>query len=432
MVLVLDDVGVDRIGVYAEHPDPGRTPNIDLLAREGVLFRNVWASPVCSSTRANALTGRYGFRTGVGDWIHGSSGIGGSGTDPGTGGGAGLGLPLEETILPEVLRHAPSGPYSSAALGKWHLGSDDDGLLHPLRSGFGYHAGSFSNIVDYFHWPKVVNGIEHHSDVYATTDTVDDAIRLTRALPEPWFLWVAFNAPHRPLHAPPDELHTFDLAGSPDQSAAQHMKAMTEALDTEIGRLLASMDPVDRAHTTIILLGDNGTEFAATTPPFSPGHAKGTLYEGGVNVPFIITGPRVQVPASECTALVNVTDVFATVAEIAGLDPVAVLPEDSRHDSISLLPYLADPAAPPRRDWVYAERFFPNGPGPYSQYSRAVRGPRYKLMHLEGLVGSADLFFDLGTDPFEQENLLLGVLSDGAQAELDRLQEVLDRLRVYD
>lgn len=430
MVLVLDDVGVDRVGVYAEHPNPGRTPIIDALAREGVLFRNAWSAPVCSATRANVLTGRYGFRTGIGDVIHGGYGTDGGGIGLGDN-GAGLALSIDETILPEVLRHAPSGPYLSAALGKWHLASVDDGPIHPLRSGFGYHAGSFANIGNYWSWNKLVNGVERQTHVYATTDTVDDGIRLARALPGPWFLWVAFNAAHKPFHVPPDELHTFNLSGPPNMSAPQHMKAMTEAMDAEIGRLLAAMDPVTLANTTIILLGDNGTESAATTPPFSAAHAKSTLYEGGVNVPFIVTGPRVQVRGSECAALVNVTDIFATVVEIAGFDPVAVLPEDSTNDSISLLPYLADPAAPSQRDWVYAERFFPNGPGPYDWHSRAIRGPRYKFMHLEGLVGSEDLFFDLEADPFEQENLLPGGLSGEARQELLRFEGILDRLRVY-
>jgi arylsulfatase A-like enzyme len=93
-------------------------------------------------------------------------------------------------------------------------------------------------------------------------------------------------------------------------------KAMVEALDTEIGRLLASLPPAERARTTVLFLGDNGTESCAQASP--SGRAKSTLYEGGIHVPLLASGYRVG--RGECAALVNTTDVFATVAELAGVD----------------------------------------------------------------------------------------------------------------
>lgn len=127
LLVIADDVGVDRVAAYGEHPSPGRTPQIDRLAERGVLFRNAWSNPYCSPTRATVLTGRHGFRTGVGFFV----GM----TTP-------HGLSLAETTLPEVL--APS--HTSLALGKWHLSSFLQGADYPLAAGFAHHAGSLFNL----------------------------------------------------------------------------------------------------------------------------------------------------------------------------------------------------------------------------------------------------------------------------------------------
>jgi arylsulfatase A-like enzyme len=391
LVLVADDVGVDRIGCYAEHPDPGRTPNIDRLARSGVLFRNAWSSPRCSPSRANVLTGRYGFRTGIGDIVTARDTVD---LDP------------AEWILPEVLAFSPFGSYENAALGKWHLGNAASGPTHALQTGFRRHLGAERNIGDYQVWPKNFNGSVQNVNAYATTDLIDDTLRSIEALPEPWFLWVAFNASHTPFHAPPDHLHSQGLHGPPDESPVTHMKAATEAMDTEIGRLLAGVDPDVLANTTIFFLGENGTHPAATDGPFDPDHAKGTLFEGGVNVPLIVAGPRVAEPGSECGALVALTDIFLTVAEIGGVDAPSLLPPGTVLDSTSLLPYLAEPDSPSLRDWVYAERFYPNGPGQPMYHLRAVRGPRYKLIRQRTVTDEVEFLFDLEQDPWEQNDLL--------------------------
>lgn len=119
-LVVLDDVGVDRLAVYGETPTgsrPACTPNLDALAAEGLLFRRAYANPLCSSTRAQILTGRHGFRTGIGGLI--------------TSSGEGPGLSLRERTLPELLAF-----HDSAAIGKWHLAPPaKEGLQHPLRSG---------------------------------------------------------------------------------------------------------------------------------------------------------------------------------------------------------------------------------------------------------------------------------------------------------
>jgi arylsulfatase A-like enzyme len=237
---------------------------------------------------------------------------------------------------------------------------------------------------------------------------------------EPWFLWVAFNAPHRPFHHPPADLHSYSLPANVDDSP-QFMKAMTEAMDTEIGRLLTSLPPGELANTIIIFVGDNGTHQSATESPFVTDHAKGTLYEGGVNVPLLIVGPDI-VPGSECRRLVNVTDLFATIVELAGIQvPVDV-------DSTSLVPYFSNPDMSSLRDWVYSERFYPNGLVNHWVHIRTVRGPRYKLIEKQehGELWSEELF-DLIADPFEQVNLLDSAHASW-EAQYNRLRKILDQL----
>ncbi|TDJ78437.1 MAG: N-acetylgalactosamine 6-sulfatase (GALNS), partial [Planctomycetota bacterium] len=116
------------------------------------------------------------------------------------------------------------------------------------------------------------------SQVYATTDSADEAIAAIRTLPEPWFVWLAFNAPHKPVHEPPAHLHTYapPLVGIPTL-----YRAMVEAMDTEMGRVLAEIGPED----TVIFLGDNGPYEEAITAPQDPTHGKGTIFEGGSACP---------------------------------------------------------------------------------------------------------------------------------------------------
>jgi arylsulfatase B len=182
------------------------------------------------------------------------------------------------------------------------------------------------------------------------------------------------------------------------------MKAMTEAMDTEIGRLLASMDPATLANTYVIFVGDNGTNGEAITPPWDPAKGKGTVFEGGINVPLIITGPTV-LPGAESPALLHVVDLFATIAELAGADA------SSADDSTSFALHLSVPTAHTPQI-VYGERFRPNGFGPYTIYQQVARKGNYKYMRFynpTGALVNEDLY-NLQADPFETEDLLLGPL----------------------
>ena len=410
LLIVADDLGVDRVGAYHAVTDPGHTPNIDALAANGVLFRNAWALPVCSPSRATLLTGRYPMRTGIGlaiDYVIDKNE-----------------LPPESVTLPRML----PPEYSRGAVGKWHLSvQDGTNIYNPADVGLPTWRGNLSIfpgfIADsYYSWEKVVDGQVTTSHVYNTTDIVNDSLEWVATHPEPWFLYVGFNAPHAPFHKPPQNLHTYNLPAQVQGNIPVHMKAMTEAMDTEIGRLLSSMAPQVRANTVVVFVGDNGTDKPATTAPFDPLKAKGTIYEGGVHVPLIVAGPDVA-SGRECQALVDGTDLFSTILELAG----AVPPTDV--DAHSFAPLLKDPAGPSARQWSYAELFDPNGFGNWTRWYRAARDARYKLHHYYNTTGLYDVrFYDLQADPFETVNLYPAFGSAEAAASFATLTGVLASL----
>ena len=360
LVLIADDFGVDSLGVYAEGNDLPPTPHLDALAADGVLFRNAWSQPTCSPTRACLQTGLQGFRNGIGTVIP----FGPPGVD----------LDLEHTSLPEMLDIGTGGLYAHAAIGKWHLANQSTGDSAPNQAGYAHFSGTLGGQVgSYFGFNKTVNGTTTPVDGYVTSVVVDDTLDwIQKQSDQPWFCYVAFQAPHTPFHAPPAELITQELPnGEPRQSCADptgldprpFFKAMVEAMDTEIGRLLAGL-PIDvREKTTVIFIGDNGTDFCLGVPPFD-GPAKSTLGEGGINVPLIVSGAAVT-GRGECRGLVQTSDLFATVAELAGVRLEETLPNQS-FDSVSMVPYFRLPERASIRDIVMAEIFNPNGTNDFS------------------------------------------------------------------
>ncbi|MCB9688207.1 MAG: sulfatase-like hydrolase/transferase [Alphaproteobacteria bacterium] len=411
LVVLMDEIGIDKVAAYGVGGQVPPTPVLDGLIAEGVLFENAWATPSCSPTRAALLTGRHPRRTGIGRWID---------TERDT-----WELADEEVTIPEMLSLAPRS-WTTSLTGKWHLSvyADPQFADHPLRQGFDWAAGSVANLTSsstlpseelgYYRWEKATNGELSIVTTYATTDTVDDAVERVAAMPEPWFLYVPFNAAHVPSEVPPEEL-TGDV---PSSSAREIFDAAEIAMDTELGRLLASMPEDLRQRTTVIVLGDNGTPNEAIAKKRDRRHGKRTVYELGVRVPLVVTGPFVRSPGSRSEALVHVVDLFATVAEIAGVDLTTVLGSDGRPvtlDAVSLMPYLRDPTTPSARSILYSEEFFPNGPGPTTHQIAAVRDLSYKLLQDED--GSRHLFA-LGSDGLEEGPDLLaeGAIPSGEAA----------------
>ena len=444
LLIIGDDMGVETLRSYGLGENPPATPHLDEMAREGVRFNNFWSQPACSPTRATIMTGRYGFRTGIGapvnalgplpeppavpDWAlanvtTGNMSGGMAGAVQTAMGGVGPrsaprnGLSVNEYTLPMAFNDNAELGYSTAAIGKWHLADSSNGWLdHPNRVGFDHFSGSITGGVEsYFAWNKVIDGEVAGATGYAPTDKVDDAIAWIDEQGEnPWFLWFAFNLPHGPHHMPPDDART----GTSDSN----YPAMIEAMDAQIGRMLASLEPEVRENTYVIFMGDNGTPDADVVAPFHAGRVKGTAYRGGVNVPLLVTGPGVQRAAVSAT-LVNSVDLFSTVMEMAGIELEKTIPAEITHDSISFLPTLSNPTATPR-DWIFADEFLGGFAGVSTAYS-AMRNERYKLLNFSGI----EEFYDLETDPYEHNNLLAGELSSDEREEYFVLQREIASLR---
>jgi arylsulfatase A-like enzyme len=253
-----------------------------------------------------------------------------------------------------------------------------------------------------------VNGVQTtgHTN-YATTDVVDDALAWIQARStQPWFAWVAFNAPHTPLHVPPASLAPGYATNTAVGANRRQYEAMVEAMDTEIGRLLSA---VNLTNTHVIFIGDNGTPGNQVQPPFVSGRGKDTLYEGGVRVPFIIAGPAVTMPGRTNDTPVHTVDLFATLLDMAGINSPATVPANTPIDSETLLPYVQGATNLARR--TFCQSF--NDTAPAANDGRMLRRDGYKLIRFNS---GSDLFYHLASDPYEGTNLLAGTLTATARS----------------
>lgn len=411
LLVIADDMGVDASPCHAVGGTKAVMPNLAALCSAGVVFDNAWVNPECSPTRATILTGRYGFRTGVG--------------------AANAAIPLGEQSIQALIDERAPGRYSHAVVGKWHLANmANGGADNPNLMQVGHYVGDWNGIVDDFYaYDRYVDGKAEPLPGYVTTIETDDAIAWLGEQRSPWFLWLAYNTPHTPLHLPPADLHTDQsLTGTAGDIAARplaYQQAALEALDHELGRVLASLSPAARAATVVIFVGDNGTAASVAQAPFTNRRAKGTVYQGGVNVPLVVAGAGVTRTGQREAALVTGVDLFATIADVAGTGVTA------RHDGISFRSLLGA-AGPSPRSVAYTEFFRParpgggGGAGPAALANAwAVRDARYKLIQL---VDGASSLYDLAVDPYEQNDLLLAP-SPQAVAERDRLAAAATAIR---
>jgi arylsulfatase B len=403
LILLADDLGIDLVGAYGLHLDTPPTPTLDLLAKQGSLFRNAWAYSRCSPTRASLQSGRFGFHTGIGSNVLDLPGQ--------------FALPPSETLLPELFNPT----HATASFGKWHLQSDlVGGILAPNLAGYEHYSGVPGLIRDeseYFSFQNVTNGVLTQVDEYIVTHVVDEVLAWVGEQSEPWFCSVNFHTPHAPTHTPPAHLHSFPLP-LPDERTKY--KAAVEALDSEIHRLLVGLGP-ELANTTVILMGDNGSEPFLSPPPITEANGKGTLHEPGIRVPLIVRSPFVAVPGRETLGVTCLADVWATVAAIGAVD-VSGIPSDS----ISFLPHLDGSvlAGAPVREFAFSERFTPNGLGRPAEAHRAIRGDRFKLIRRP----TGDEFYNLAADPLEKNNLLNQPLPPALMAQYLLLVSELEAL----
>jgi arylsulfatase B len=404
LFIVLDDIGTEQIAAFELGEPQAKTPAIDCLCERGMRFTRTWAAPSCSPSRAALLTGRLADRTGLG-WNVEEAGA----------------LPQSEVTLGELAQEAG---YATGLVGKWHVDGWESpaGWDSPVQQGFDTFVGTMGNIQEFAnpaprtgslaqydsYW-RLVDGELDWTTRYATTVEVDDALDFIEREQEPWLLVLSLNASHLPAHDPPAHLLYTPLPAEP--TGQQQFRAGIEAADRELSRLFAEMPPQVLADTTVVLLTDNGTApFGVELPPRWPA-VKGSLHEGGIRVPLIVTGPHVAHPGSFSESLVHLVDLFPTVAEMLGLE---IAGRDLH--GVSLMERLQDPSAPGP---TYVDTLWGRSERPYD---RAIRDERYKLI-LEGEGGLG--LFDLQTDPDEWLDLTEIPMGDQDFQALVRLGNLL-------
>lgn len=394
LVIIADDVSPDYFGCFSSTTDTANTPNIRALAARGVKFTKVWSAPVCSPARAAMLTGRYPFRTGVGGVITTT---------------ASPQLDTAEISIAKLLKYHSPVAYNTACVGKWHLTANVAAKrLNPNKLGFDLYSGNFNgSIPNYYKYARIKNGAVDTVTVYATTQTVNDAINWmdTMTANRPFFLWLAFNAPHDPYHLPPATLcNTTGLSGTTANISAfpeKYFKAALEAMDTEIGRLFTYLTVHNLADSTnIIFMGDNGNQqqvaqIASTTK------SKGTIYDYGVRVPMIAAGPSVLNGNRTSNELITGTDLLATIAELNGLTNwKSAVPASKQMDSRSFLPVLKNQSTG-NRSWLFSETF--NTPTT-SDDGKTIRNQDYHLLRFDN---GKEEFYNQTLDAEETNDLLL-------------------------
>lgn len=499
LLIVLDDLGTDKLSFYGETPPncPGGacqpapnctavpancvadyppTPSLQALREQGILFTRAYATPVCSSTRAYIQTGRYGFRTGIG---RATSTV----QVPGD-----YALPSSEKLLSELLREGITNtnsarvglPYRCAAFGKWHLATTlaaDRG--HAVENGYHLFRGVQGNLGNHFRYDKVeheegsapvafkVDGTltspPFGTDTWSASVTRRDALEWMRAQRNSFFAYVCFSPPHAPFQVPPTALLSTETRcklacaglaagdiltpqGDPPELVKLVHRAMIEAVDAEIGNLVNGLTTAQRADTMVIVMGDNGTVGnAVDDPPHNADHAKGAVFELGIRVPLLVSGPMVAAPVPvggwQSDALVSAVDLWRTIADIAGADAARVVPL-SQLDSVSFLPVLRDPLLPGERTLAFSQTFSTNGilgvppPSCYTLNLRSLSNGEYKYLRSQlGVLSTpcgtpyyAEGLYHVASDPEETLELITLGLSPQAAAALTLLSAEMDAL----
>ncbi|MEN9522064.1 MAG: hypothetical protein RL065_441 [Bacteroidota bacterium] len=394
VLIIADDLGTDYLGFYEDHVDTVDVPNIRSLLSKGIRFKNFMSNPVCSATRSTILTGRYSFRTGVGNIVGSLSGSNE--------------LDTSEVTIPKIIKYT-NPLIATANIGKWHLHnpSPPKQLQYPNVMGYDNFEGPFiGQLTSYTNWTKVKNGVSSTCTNYATSENVDNAVTWLKSLTttQPFFMWLAFNAPHEPLHLPPTNLHSYStLTGTVADINAHpksYFKAMTQALDHEIGRLFDSLKAINKYDSTdFIFIGDNGNT-QKTAQIADVDKAKGTVYQYGVHVPLIIAGPDVKVTGRTSDELINSVDLFSTILELMKTTHWSnYIPSTKPVDTKSIIPIINNQNAA-IRPWSFCEIFKLKTD---SSDGKGIRNKDYKLIQFD--YGKQE-FYNLSIDANESNDLL--------------------------
>ncbi len=391
--ILADDMGWNDAGFSgSKHTE---TPHLDRLAREGVVFAQACASaPNCAPTRACLLTGNYTPRHGVFTVVD-ERHAPGSPHHKIMAAESREALPTEQVTLAEALK--PAG-YATGMFGMWNLGRGRSGPTTPTGQGF-----------DVFTEPRQL-GFEKDAyrdakGAYSPDALTDAALKWVESVKErPFFLYLPFHDVHAPFDPKPELLAKYKArSGVADPALA----ATVEAMDANIGRVLAALERMGLAERTfVIFTSDNGGTRQYVAPLRG---GKGTLYQGGVRVPALIRGPGIQPGVSQAVTLSM--DWFPTVLELARQKPAESV------DGRSLVPLLRDASAKLERDVFWHFPCYIGGGGPCS----AVRAGDWKL--IEFFESGTSELYDLAADPGEQRNL--------ADKEPKRAAELLAKLHAW-
>ena len=402
VVFMTDDQGYGDLSCMGN--TDFRTPNIDAVAEQGARFTNWYSgSPVCSPSRASLLTGRYPGNAGVRAILAGHR--------------KATGLTAQ---VPTIAAAVKELGYQTAIVGKWHLGLQEQS--RPNQNGFDYFYGFMAGCIDYyshiFYWSMADGKTDPTHDLWENdhefydngkyftemvTDKAVEKIRQMNREEEPFFLYVAYNAPHYPMHAPRKYLDRF-----PELPADRRiMAAMLSAVDDGVGQIVDELKRQGILEDTVIFFqSDNGPSRESRNwmdgrgdPYYGglPGGLKGhkfSLFEGGIRVPGIFCGPG-HIPGGQvidepCAAM----DVFPTLLTMAGGDP-----SKYELDGMDISDVLMHSAPSPHEE-LYWEM----------EQQTAIRQGKYKLVLNGQLVESepaqAPVFLsDLSVDPGETVNL---------------------------
>ncbi|PCJ96512.1 MAG: sulfatase [Flavobacteriaceae bacterium] len=393
LLIIADDLGKDAISGYSEGSIKPNTPNIDAIRNTGLSFNNLWVYPTCSPTRAAIITGKYGYRTGV-KW-------------------AGDTMSNSEDVLHNYIKSQTNNEYATAAIGKWHLAGEGISTFNPETLGMDYYSGLLSGGSGYTQWTLSEDGVNTNQNEYITAKFTDLSIDWINGQEKPWFLWLAYTAPHTPFHVPPTEMHS--QGNLPEYSLGMdpipYYMAAIEAMDYQIGVLLDGIPEAERENTTIIIVGDNGTPNQVAQSPYSNATAKGSLYQGGINTPMFISGAAVSRVGTDDN-LISGTDLFATISELAGIEVTEI------NDSKSFKSLLS--SASIIREFQYSE--MNNG----TDDLWTIKNSQFKL--IINANGYEELY-DLNQDPYETVNLLDDTLTSAASQAKTALETELSEIR---
>ncbi len=359
------------------------TPNLDSLAQDGIVFDQGYVShPYCSPSRAGLITGRYQQRFGHEN-------------NPAYKVDENVGLPLEETTIADEFQRIG---YQTAAIGKWHLGDHEKYL--PNNRGFDYWFGFSAGGMSY--WGKPVKPnlptsgvVENGKPVplseitYLTDDFTNASIRFVeKNADKPFFIYLAYNAPHMPGHAPKKYLKMSDHIEDGKRAV---YASMVSGIDHGIGRLVDTLKQQGiYQNTLIVFASDNGGHtHGASSYPYR-GH-KGMLFEGGIRVPFLMSWPAKLKGGKRYNHPISSLDIMPTTLAAAGLNNIRSKPLDGKN----LLPYLTGENPHKPHETLYWR--YSDGAG------YAVRHGDYKLVMSD--YKKRSFLFDMVNDPLERVDL---------------------------